>query len=126
MARHFAPVLGCLLFAGCGSADNFATAPVKGVVTCKGQPVSGGTINFSPITMGKDGLAGKPASGTVGTDGTFILTTYHDNDGAVVGKHRVIYSLPSTDGPVPKFPCANSAPIEVEVKAGSNDLKIEF
>lgn len=125
----------CAFFAGaltgCGSGGDFATAPAKGIVTCSGQPLTGGTIYFSPIgtpgKTGKDGaITGKPATGEIQSDGTFILTTYRDNDGAVVGKHRVTYSPPVTDGPTKKLPCAGAAPQELEVKSGTNEFKIEL
>jgi hypothetical protein len=57
--------------------------PVKGKVTYKGQPVTKGSIKFEP-----DGF-GREAHGQIQSDGTFVLTTLKEGDGAVAGHHRV-------------------------------------
>ena len=82
--------------AGCGaSADDLALGTVSGKVTHDGQPVNGGIVQFTPgPSTAAKGRAGKPASGNVGADGTFKLSTYGTNDGAVLGKHTVNYSPP--------------------------------
>ena len=77
------------LMSGC-SQGKFPVAQAKGKVVCNGQPVTTGSVTFSPV--GDSGLeAGKPATATVGSDGTFVLTTNNRFDGAVVGKHSVQY-----------------------------------
>ncbi len=130
---------GALLGTGCGGGgDNPSTAAVSGKVTRQGQPVSGGTVTFSPqASADKKGPPGKPAAGVVGPDGTFKLTTYAKDDGAVLGKHQVIY-LPAPieideaqhkeDSPPPVSPFAGLKPsqTEVEVKAGSNTIDIDL
>ncbi len=63
---------------------------------CNGQPVTGGTVALIPLGEG-GGEAGRPARGTVGPDGTFVLTTYDPSDGAAVGKHRVEYAGPEDE-----------------------------
>lgn len=78
-------------FAGCESSD-FEVAKVSGTVTCGGEPVMLGTVIFTPVATGE--LVGKPAVGKIQPDGTFTLTTYQPDDGAVVGEHRVRYSAP--------------------------------
>lgn len=130
-------LVACLL-AGCGGGDEFSTASVAGTVTMNGQPVNGGSITFVPIADGEGNLAGKPASGPVQEDGAFTLSTYQENDGAVIGKHRVMYSPPqpiSTETPegghaAPPQPSkyAGMVPItpEVEVTSGENDFEIEI
>jgi hypothetical protein len=91
--------LGCaVLFLLCGCGDNrFPVRPAKGKVVCAGKPVSIGSISFNPI--GKQGSmeSGKPASGAIGPDGTFVLTTNDRFDGAVVGKHSVRYFGPEDE-----------------------------
>lgn len=85
--------IGTLLGAGCGGgSDDPTTAAVSGKVTRGGQPVSGGTVMFSPRASADKKAPGKPAASVVGTDGTFTLTTYAKNDGAVIGKHQVTYT----------------------------------
>lgn len=131
--------IGTLLGAGCGGgSDDPTTAAVSGKVTRGGQPVSGGTVMFSPrASADKKGPPGKPAASVVGTDGTFTLTTYAKNDGAVIGKHQVTYTpapieidekqhkedsppvVSPFDGLVPSKP-------DVEVKAGSNTIDIDL
>lgn len=73
----------------------------------------------------------------VGPDETFKLTTDFKDDGAVLGKHQVIY-LPvpieideaqhKEDSPPPTNPFANLVPKtqEVEVKAGSNTIDVDL
>jgi hypothetical protein len=86
----------CLVFActllptlsGCGGGK-FRVTPAKGKVVCAGNPVTVGTVTFTPVGEGME--LGKPATAAVGPDGTFVLTTNDRFDGAVVGKHRVVY-----------------------------------
>jgi hypothetical protein len=122
-----------LLLAGCGSSGA-STAPVKGKVTANGQPVTGGEITLTPAGELKATIAG----GTVGSDGTFVMTTEKEGDGAAIGKHTVSYSPPAMEQPewdgygkAPETkvsPYANLVPkeTEFEVKAGQNELNIEL
>jgi hypothetical protein len=73
-------LIGLLLLVGCGE-QRIKTAPVKGTVTYKGRPVPHGTVMFQP----DDGPA---ATGEI-RDGAYVLKTYRDGDGAVLGKHKV-------------------------------------
>lgn len=130
---------GAALFvglAGCTPVgDAYKVAPVRGTVTANGEPVKGGSILFRPTTnvAGESGVSGKPASGMVGDDGTFVLSTYGDNDGAVVGKHAVAYTPFSKgaetydDKPEPS-PYLGMVPKEkeVEIKPGQNDITVEL
>lgn len=131
--------IGTLLGAGCGGgSDNPTTAAVSGKVTRGGQPVSGGTVMFSPrASADKKGPPGKPAASEVGADGTFTLTTYTKNDGAVIGKHQVTYTPApieideaqhKEDSKPPVSPFAGLIPsqAEVEVKAGPNTINIDL
>jgi hypothetical protein len=74
---------------GCGetSGQTSALIPVKGKVTYKGQPVSKGMVRFEP-----DGGYGRPATGRLQTDGSFVLGTNKEGDGVVAGSHRVSVS----------------------------------
>ena len=71
---------------GCGGSTDPAapvsTVPVKGTVTYQGKPLTGGTIKFEP-----EG-AGREAYGQIKPDGTYVLSTYKPDDGAVLGPHR--------------------------------------
>ncbi|MGC1276037.1 MAG: hypothetical protein WBC44_20220 [Planctomycetaceae bacterium] len=86
-------VVACLtgVLAGCENSD-FDVATTSGTVVCNGETVTMGTVTFTPV--GEGDLLGKPAIGILGPDGRFVLSTYGDGDGAVVGKHRVNYLAP--------------------------------
>jgi hypothetical protein len=82
-ARRLLLVILLVVLTGCGGKG---TIPVKGVVTLEGMPVSDATVVFMP-----DGPAGgRPASGFTLSDGTFQLTTYQPDDGALPGTYRVL------------------------------------
>jgi hypothetical protein len=100
-----------------------------------GQPVTGGTISFAPISDTSVAVA-EPASAPVNSDGTFTVT-----NGAVAGRHRLVYYPPAVEqveakewdgkGKPPEVPQSEYAgmrlePSEVEVKAGQNDLTLEL
>lgn len=81
-------LIGCvaLLIAavGCGPKHP-VTVPVSGFVAfADGSPVRGGMIEFESETGGIN------ARGTLNNDGEFVLSTFGDGDGAVVGRHKVI------------------------------------
>ena len=95
--RSFTLVLFACVFCtlGCNTSE---LVPVSGVVTLEGTPVSMGRIEFHPSS-------GRPATGKIGGDGRYHLTTYKDNDGAKPGKYRVSITsriLPDADGPIYK------------------------
>jgi hypothetical protein len=87
----------CVLL-GCGGSDKPATYPVRGTVVYRGQPVPGASVTF----MG-DGAA-RAATGKTDASGTFQLTTYAANDGAVPGNHLV--TVKKYDSDPPPFPTA--------------------
>ena len=129
--------LTCL---GCGGgSDDLAIGTVSGKVTRNGQPVSGGSVSFVPIASPDRKMAGKPADGEIGADGTYKLSTYGKDDGAVIGKHRVTFVPPPgvtivDDGQLKENTPAAANPFEgfvptkteVEVKAGANTIDIEL
>jgi hypothetical protein len=85
---YLVTLLGVVL-TGCGGKG---TRPVRGVITSEGTPVAGATVLFMPD--GTDG--GRPASGFTSADGTFRLTTFKPNDGALPGNYRVL--IQKTEG----------------------------
>ena len=134
---------GTLLLTGCGGgAEKVETAPVSGTITKDGTPVTGGTVTFIPIAEKEGAKVGKPATGNVGSDGTYTLKTYEDGDGAAIGKHNVAYSPPapeiatteegSPDESAHKESDAEASityvvePVQVEVKAESNKLDLKL
>lgn len=78
--------------AGCGSKPPFETAKVTGSVTLDGKPVSEGSVVFNPPR-------GWPASGELDAQGHFTLSTYEDQDGAIVGPHEI--AVIALSGPPP-------------------------
>jgi hypothetical protein len=59
-----------------------AMAQVTGKVMYNGKPLEFGSVTFQPA-------AGQPAQGDIQSDGTFALSTYRQNDGAVIGVHKI-------------------------------------
>ncbi len=114
---------------GCGAEGDFPTVPTTGRVVCEGQPVPLVMVFFEPLQSGKAALVGKQGIANAEADGTFKVSTYGDNDGAVVGRHRVRVG-PPRGGPPPGFKCdcvLNSEVdvMEVEVKRGEkNDFEL--
>jgi hypothetical protein len=128
-------VLVGLTLTGCGGGGNMAS--VTGKVTYNGKEVAGGGIFFSPRGQG-EGNPGKGAVGKIKNDGTYVLGTYSESDGALIGKHIVNFSPPAIEvksgtelkpGEKPVFnPYLNLEPkqTEVEVTAGTNTINIEL
>jgi hypothetical protein len=81
----------CVLFTGCGKTP-YEVAPVQGRVTIDGRPVTQADIMFAPRAKAGTPNAGKPAFARLDDNGYFILSTYSEKDGAVVGDHTVTVS----------------------------------
>jgi len=86
-----------LVSAGCGGKESFGIARTSGVVTCQGQPVPYVTVYFEPVKVGKSAMVGKQGIGLADDKGHFVISTYGQQDGAVVGKHRVRVDRPSRE-----------------------------
>ena len=151
----FAALLGLM----CGCSDAYPKAVVTGRVMCGDKPAFGGVVTFQPLdapetTGNPAGNPGGVSRGKVEQDGTFRLTyesrgADREQDGAVIGPHRVSFILPMTEKrqfskadewipeedkvrmkeqmanePIyPKLECGSEiTPAEVEVKSGSNDF----
>ena len=71
----------CVALGGCGS-DRLPVAPVEGKVLYNGTPLEFGSVVFQA-------QAGPPSRGAIRPDGTFVLTTYSDGDGAIIGTNDV-------------------------------------
>jgi hypothetical protein len=114
-------VLGLALLPGCGGGP--ALAPVKGRVTCKGQPVKEAAITFSPLGQSKDDREpGKPATGFTNSEGNFVLSTFRERDGALIMKHRVTVVLDDTN----PARCSRTKELTWEVTPGANEVNIEL
>ncbi len=106
LARRSA-IAVCLisLVAGCGenTPEKPPTVPVKGRVTYKGSPLTGGDVTFAPSGGGVDRRAG---SGPIQSDGTFVISSYQSGDGVEAGEYKVFFN------PAPPNPDAKSAPVK--------------
>jgi hypothetical protein len=81
---------------GCGSKLPPGARPTKKVtvtVTYKGAPVEGANVTF----VHQEGDPA-PANGRTGPDGKAKLKTYVEEDGAVLGKHKVLIEKSETVG----------------------------
>lgn len=133
-------LIGVVAVSGCGGgvAGKKPVAKVSGKVTFNGQPVTTGTITLLPTGAAKATEAGKAGICLIQSDGSFKASTYGQFDGAIIGKHQVMYSPPSVETPVaPEGGHAQAPPpspydglvasvTEVEVKAGDNSINIEL
>ena len=121
----YSVTLSLVLLAGCGGGD-FPTAKVTGRVVCDGKPVGNVLVFFEPLKDGNNALVGKQGIGRAGEDGTFEVSTYGTNDGAVVGKHRVRVGW--KEGKFdPSCGCevnSDKDVMEVEIKKGTNEIEV--
>ncbi len=74
-------VLLMITLTGCDSRP--AMGPVAGKVTLDGKPLAFGKVMFQNVA------GGQPATGEIQPDGSFVLSTFRPEDGAIVGNHRI-------------------------------------
>ncbi|QDS99948.1 hypothetical protein [Adhaeretor mobilis] len=113
-----------VLLPGCGgSGHELSVAPVSGVVTLDGEPLAEGYVS---ILVGK----GRMGRGAIQSDGTFVIGTYGDADGAQVGSHTVVIKpVPRDEGggkknrvPIPKrYGKSNTSGLSIDVKPGEQN-----
>ena len=121
--------VACLAAVGCDSRPS--VAPVRGVVKMDGKPLPGGRVMFSPIASGDEKIVGKSAIGQIQKDGSFVLSTYEDGDGALIGSHHpTVMENRQEDDPNSKHPTVSGPKIGVirlndityEVVAGEDNV----
>lgn len=78
------------MIVGCGASREGGLAHVSGTVTLDGKPVTEGYVLVSPTK-------GRMAKGSIQPDGTFVLGTYDESDGAQIGEHAVTVLPPPID-----------------------------
>jgi hypothetical protein len=119
---------------GCSSENRVATGTVTGVVTYNGDPLQIGSLLFVPVG------GGPTAEANIGTDGSFEMGTYDDDDGAVLGEHQVMitaFTAPGGSGLPEDVIDGDGAPVsilpdfygdleksglKVDVKSGENNI----
>jgi hypothetical protein len=109
---------------GCtGGAEKFNVAPVKGKVLCDGKPVPEGIVQFAPVAKGSNPRTGKTGIAEIQPDGTFVVSTYLEGDGVVIGRCRVTTGSSDPDKP---WACTLAGPLDYEIKPGGDDVVIEL
>lgn len=125
------------LVLACGCSGSLPeTAPVHGVVTYEGKPLSGfknAAVHFTPV-------AGRPGKSVISpNDGSFELYTYKSGDGARLGRHVVAVSA-TVDDPsdkderypgvrmiIPdKFASGDTSGLTYEVNSSGNEIEIQL
>jgi hypothetical protein len=132
-------VIAAAMLSGCGGGDpdRKPTAKVTGKVTLEGAPIAGGSLIFAPMGDGKSNIVGKSGQATIKSDGTYTVSTYGTDDGAIIGKHRVLFSPPPAappsataahDAGPPADPLSGMVPKqpEVDVAKGGSQINIEL
>jgi hypothetical protein len=87
-AARWLVLAGAIFATSCGGRR----ATVEGQVFCDGKPAIGAVVFFSP--KGADDLTARRASGVVGPDGTFTLSTAKPGDGVAPGEYIVTIVWP--------------------------------
>ena len=77
-----------LAFVGC-SKPPYELAPVSGVVTLDGQPLTEAVVSFAPIGGRETTIVGPGSTARTAEAGRYILRTFKEEKGAVVGTHKV-------------------------------------
>jgi hypothetical protein len=115
-----------VLIVGC-SGNDFPTARVEGTVRCNGVQLTSGVVYFAPLGTDGQPISGKSGGGVVGPDGKFTVSTYSEGDGAVVGRHRVVWQPEEEHAERNGAGCSREAYAEVEVpKGGVLDLVVDL
>lgn len=132
-AIRMVPCLLVIAFVGC-SNGNPKTYEVKGVVQFPdGAPLSSGTIEFQAI----DHELQIGATGEIDANGAFKLGTFEVDDGAVIGRHRVVVVSSHDIGTGaerpgliersklhPRYAEFGTSGLEFEVKAEPNEITV--
>lgn len=120
----------CAALTGCSKTKSEGIYPVRGTVLVDGEPAEYANVLFVP----KD-PDGQRASGVVGEDGEFQLTTMREFDGAAPGEYLVTISWAKPKNPdvgepdfgpelLPKkFQDPAQSELHVEIQASMNELE---
>ncbi len=117
-------VLGCGGPAGAPDDMRAMVIPVSGkLLTSSGAPVANAWVVFNPKE-----IPGHEANAPTGPDGSFRLSTFGKEDGAIPGRYTVtVEPHPYPKGPRPSIPRTYSSvkdsPLTVEIKSGVNELE---
>lgn len=128
---RFRIAFGCVLsfasaIVGCGGVEQFPRGEVTGLVTCEGKPVPKAIVYFEPVKTGDEALIGQQGFGLTDAEGRYVISTYGEKDGAVLGKHLVRVGKSETSPPCNCGLVADNVLKEVTVSEGKNDFPIEL
>jgi len=85
------------LSSGCGKSapqikGKLPVFPVQGKLLIDGQPMANATIILNPVRKWPNGTAPQRPRAFAGSDGTFKVSTYSNDDGAPAGDYKVTIS----------------------------------
>jgi hypothetical protein len=110
---------------GCGDSGP-KVVPVSGTVTIDDKPLTFGYVQVMPANW-------RAATGKIGPDGKFTLTTTAEGDGCVTGTHPVSILASESLGPdalkwhAPKaYADAAASKLTATISGPTQDLKIEL
>lgn len=115
-------MLGCVLLplAGCHRGDRPDLGQVHGTVTLKGKPLAGVLVVFHPPK-------GHISCATTDRDGHYNLIYLREDQGAIVGMHRVrIAPLVPEDSPRQATPDWSKKIVQKQVVAGKNEIDFDL
>jgi hypothetical protein len=130
MIRKWWPAVIVVLVVGCSASmpPPPKTSPARGkIVGTAGEPLQYVVVNLEPLNQ----TAGGPAQGVVKENGTFVLRTFHPEDGALPGKYKVWLEpspmAPKKASPIPaKYQSPEESDVTVLITEGDNDLSIKL
>lgn len=114
------PLFFFFCFLGCSGSEKtiVATIPVEGTLKIDGKPFGPATISLNSK------LEDIPsATGTVKEDGTFVLRTYQDGDGAAEGEFVAEVLADAMAGTT--VPTVEPIPVTIK-QGGSSPLKLDL
>lgn len=125
--RPWMAVLPLLMIFCAGCSDGRPVrVPVAGRVTIDGQPVAKGYILFIPE-------GNRSAQARIDAQGNFVLGTFEETDGAVLGKHRVAVISREVLSPTKirwlapqKYVDPRLSPLTVTIDGPTDSLPIEL
>lgn len=94
---RFVVLLGlAAVFCGCSDSapSRLKTIAVKGKLSRSGTPLGGAQVMLHPAASSSEQLASLRPNAITAPDGTFVLTTYEQGDGAPEGSYQVTVHWP--------------------------------
>jgi len=124
-------MIGFVVLSGCGasSGPRLPTVPVKGKLLIDGKSYGNCTVILSATTVDPDpklAAANKSVTGVVKEDGTFVLTTYKEGDGAPAGTYEVTVASDMSDPKSVMTPVPVCKPTTVVIAKSSDGKPVEI